>query len=123
MAKRAAALNSGDLRHVVRIEEPYVSSTGRANEKLESWRKWKDAYASVKNAPGREFYQQGPNYPSTVGQVRSEQILRFTFRYAEVRGISPTMRLSHDGRVYNITDIREDHLNLSGTVVEARLVQ
>ena len=123
MAKRPAALNSGDLRHVVRIEEPYVSGTGRANEPIESWRKWKDAYASIKNAPGREFYQQGPNYPSTVGQVRSEQIMRFTFRYAEVRGVGATMRLRFDGKLYNITDIREDHLNLTETVVEARLVQ
>lgn len=122
MAKRAA-LNSGDLRHLIRIEEPYTSATGRANEQLTSWRKWKDAYASIKNAPGREYYQQGPNYPSTVGQVRSEQIFRFTCRYAEVLGVTPEMRIRFNGQSYGITDIRPDHLNLSETVIEARLVQ
>ena len=122
MAKRAA-LNSGDLRHVIRIEEPYTSATGRANEQITSWQKWKDAYASIKNAPGREYYQQGPNYPSTIGQVRSEQIFRFTCRYAEVQGINQTMRIRFSGQSYDITDIRPDHANLSETVIEARLVK
>lgn len=123
MAKRAAAVNSGDLRHVIRIEEPYDTGTGRANEPIVGWRKWKDAYASIKNKPGREYYQQGPNYPSTAGEMRSEQIYMFSFRYAEVLGIDFTMRLRFNGETYNITDVRPDHLNLTETIVQARVVK
>ncbi|MFN9110102.1 MAG: head-tail adaptor protein [Bacteroidota bacterium] len=123
MAKRPAGLNSGDLRHLITIEEPYVSSSGRANEPIESWRKWRDAYAHVTTAPGREFYQQGPNYPSTVGQTRSEQIHRFHCRHFEVQNVTATMRIRFENKVYDITDIRPDHSGQSLTVIEARLVQ
>lgn len=123
MAKRPAGMNSGDLRHVIRIEEPYVSSTGRANEPLTAWRKWRDAYADIRNAPGREYYQQGPNYPSTIGQTRSEQIFRFHCRYFDVLGVQPTMRIRFENQVYDITDIQTDNRMLSETVIEARLTR
>lgn len=122
MAKRPG-LNSGRMQHVIRFEEPYTSSAGRANEPMTSWRKWRDAYAEIRNTPGREFYQQGPNYPSTTGQTRTDQIFKFTCRYFDVLGVQHTMRIKFEGKYYNITDIQPDHRNLSETVIEARLTQ
>ena len=123
MAKRPSGMNSGNLRHVISIEEPYDSGTGRANDPFQAWRKWRDAYADVRNAPGREYYQQGPNYPSTVGETRSEQIFRFHCRYFDVLGVQHTMRIRFEGQTYDITDIRPDHRLLAETVIEARLVK
>ena len=122
MAKRAA-LNSGDLRHIIVFETPAQTALGRAGEPVVTWTVIGRAYAAVTNSPGREYYQQGPNYPSTVGQIRSEQILRFSCRYDEVRQITPICRIKFEGKTYNITDIREDHKNLAMTLIEARLVE
>lgn len=116
-------LAAGTLRHLITIEEPYVSATGRANEQITSWRTWKTAYAAVKNAPGREFYQQAGTAASAAGQTRSEQLLRFTCRYAEMVGLTTAMRIVFNGNTFNIADIRQDFEGMVETVIEARLTQ
>lgn len=122
MAKRAP-LGAGSLRHLILIEEQAATATGRANEQLTEWVPYRRAYAAIRNAPGREYMQQGSGGSSSPGQVRSEQVFRFTCRYTEVLGVTHGMRIKFQGAAYDITDIRPDLESLIETVLEARLVK
>jgi SPP1 family predicted phage head-tail adaptor len=108
-------MRGGVLKNVITIEESYTSSTGRANETIVSWRKWRDTFAEITSVRGKEFFEKGQRY--------SETVFRFRCRYFDVVGLSHAMRISFEGQTYNIKSIQADLQRRNDTIIDATLIQ
>jgi SPP1 family predicted phage head-tail adaptor len=75
-------------------------------EPTETYSEWKTVWACVTPWQGREF--------NKAGQITAEVDTKFHIRY--LAGMSPTMRIIHDGLSYDIYRIEEagrhDRLNI-----------
>lgn len=92
-------MRAGVLRHRVRIEQPVNARDPLTGDLVETWTTYADSVpAEIVPLSGREFIQSGAN--------QAELSARATVRWDA--GIAPTMRLIHDGRVYQITAVLPD---------------
>ena len=97
-------MRSGRLRHRVVIQEvdPTADSLGQP---VPAWTEVATVWGSVEPLQGREFF--------AAQQVNADTTVRIRLRYRS--GITPDMRISWDGRIYNILSIidnREIHADL-----------
>lgn len=89
----------GALRQRVRIEQPVIGRDPDTGDTIESWATYSDDLpAEIVPLSGREFIQSGAN--------QAELTARATVRWDP--GIQPTMRLIHEGRIYQITAVLPD---------------
>lgn len=90
-------IGAGALDRRITVQRATETRDPGTNAVLQSWANHlTDAPASVKTAAGREFLEGA--------QIVSERRAVFTIRWAEV---AVTDRVSFDGRIYNISDVRE----------------
>lgn len=87
----------GALRHWVVIQQLARTLDGSGNT-VEAWSDFASVYAEVAPLSAREF---------VAGQaVQSGVDTRITIRY--LAGVRPTMRILHDGRLFNIQGVLSD---------------
>lgn len=92
-------MRAGTLRHRVRIEQPVTGRDPQTGDTIETWATYVDNLpAEVVPLSGREFLQSGAN--------QSELTARATVRWDA--NLQTTMRLIHQGRVYQITAVLPD---------------
>lgn len=86
--------NAGQLRERIVIERP-IKEPDSFGQPIETWSEFAAVWAAKEPLNGREYFDaQG---------VFSENMIRFRIRHRP--GIDNTMRISHDGRLYNIKSI------------------
>jgi len=83
----------GSLRHRVEIQQ-YDGSKDALNQPVENWTTVGTRWAEVKPLSGREF--------ELAKQMHSETTHQIQMRYAE---LDSSMRLVHEGRIYNLLSI------------------
>lgn len=102
-------MRAGDLRHriVIQSNTPTRNDSG---EPIESWSTWATVWAAVEPLSGREYFN--------AHQVTSEVDTRIRLRH--VAGLTAQMRVSWEGRIYQIQAVirrderqREIHLMCS----------
>lgn len=85
-------ISAGRLRHRIDIQEPQSSQDPITGEIIHSWvTVWPAVPAAVEPLSVREFI--------AAQAVQSEISARITIRYRD--GLLPTMRILHNGRIYN----------------------
>lgn len=101
-------VNSGDLRHKITIEKLTTVTSPNGFEE-EVWQPWKEAWAAKNNLSGKEFY--------SAKAVNEEKTVTFKVRYREEFEEMDTTkyRISHGGRIYNITFI-DNFMYLNETI-------
>lgn len=107
-------MRGGSLRNIVRIEESYGNSKGRANEPVEKWRKYCEFFGSVESRNGREFFDKGQRY--------SETIYRFRGRYFDMIGVTEKMRVVFNEQVYNIKTVMVDADRIQDVIIDTSLI-
>lgn len=92
-------MRSGALRHRVLIEQPVIDRDPATGEMVETWATYAASVpCEIVPLSGREFLQSGAN--------QSELTARATVRWDA--GLNTTMRLTHEGRIYQITAVLPD---------------
>lgn len=89
-------MNIGKLKHRVTIERMARVRDPETNEVIEQWHPFVTRWASVEPIRGREYW--------AAAQTQSEVTHTVRMRYTE--GITPSMRLVHRGRTFDIKVIR-----------------
>lgn len=102
-------MKAGDLRQRITIQEN-TPTRNDSGELIESWSTWATVWGAVEPLAGREYFN--------AHQVTSEVDTRMRIRYRD--GVTPQMRVSSDGRIYQIHAVvrveerqREIHLMCS----------
>jgi len=103
------AVRSGIYRHKITIQQP-TESVDAFGQAIKSWSTYAQPFAAVEPLRGREYFASQ--------QFNAEITTRIRLRY--LSGVTPKMRVSFDGRIYNIQSIidvsernRETHLMCS----------
>ena len=91
-------LYPGKLRHRISIERPGETQDPNTGEMIPGWEVVASVWAAKRPSSSREFKQ------SQAGQ--SEITGEFQIRYRD--DIDATMRIVHNGKVYNIEGVLED---------------
>lgn len=91
-------MKTGKLRHKIIIQQSSVT-VGSGGLATESWTSFATIYAAVEPLTGREFFEAAAKMPSVT--------TRFRIRY--LAGVTPGMRISYDGKYYDITNVL--HIN------------
>ena len=84
-------MRAGKLRHRITIEQNTPTRDALGAE-VDSWSSFAVRWAAVEPLGGREFWD--------ARRVNAERRVRFRLRY--VVGVTPEMRVSFDGRVFDI---------------------
>lgn len=84
-------MRAGALRHRIAIEEKSVAQNEFGEEEA-TWNTFVDAWASIRPLTGREFLES-----RAQGQEISHEV-----RLRHRDGVTPEMRVSFDGRVFDI---------------------
>lgn len=84
----------GELKHRITLQKP-VTIVNPNGFEVETWEDYKTLWAAASNLHGREYY--------AAAAVQAENTVKFTIRY--IKGIDTTMRISFQGKQYNITAI------------------
>lgn len=91
-------MRAGKLRHRITIERPGQTQDPVTGEMVPGWELEASVRADKRPSSAREFKQ------SQAGQ--SEITGEFQIRYRD--GIDATMRIVHNGKIYNIEGVLED---------------
>lgn len=95
-----AQLQAGDLDRRIRIERATLSVGGDYNEPQELWVMVVTVWAKRHDASAAEAYR--------AQEVGAQISTRFTVRYSSiVDTLTPKDRIVFDGKIFNITAIRE----------------
>lgn len=84
-------MRAGALRHSITIERQ-VSTRDKFGAPSSEWEVFATTYAAIEDLTGREALE--------AQQVKSRITSRITMRYLD--GITPSMRINHNGQLYNI---------------------
>ena len=84
-------IQSGKFRYLVTIEK-LAETLDAAGQENQSWVSHGQRFASIEPLSGRELY--------TARQFFADVTTQFTMRY--LAGVIPKMRVSYDGRTWNI---------------------
>jgi SPP1 family predicted phage head-tail adaptor len=87
----------GKLDRTITIQQLIQGVGADYGEPTEKWTTWLECWANVYFGGGREF--------EAARQINAEIDTQFQIRY--VFGLLPTMRISYDGRYYDIYRIDE----------------
>lgn len=87
----------GKLDRLITIQEATDTQGSDYGDNTKSWATWKSPWANVKHFSGGEKQE--------ARQIYAEVKTRFQIRW--VSGLSPKMRISYDGRYYDIYEIEE----------------
>jgi len=100
----------GSLDRRIIIQRNTSVSSSAFNEPVESWVILATVWASRRDASAMEGYR--------AMEVGSQITVRFCIRYSsEVADVNPKDRISYEGRIYNITSVREPE-NTRGRWIE-----
>ncbi|MCV0371077.1 phage head closure protein [Filomicrobium sp.] len=90
---------AGTLDRRITIERAVMTTNG-FNERVPTWLPLATVWAHRRDASAGEAYR--------AQEVGAQLTTRFTIRYSStVSDVNPKDRISYDGRVYNITAVRE----------------
>jgi SPP1 family predicted phage head-tail adaptor len=100
--------NSGQFRHRITFQK-YIETEDVLGQKEESWEDVTSVWSKIKTIKGKEYFQ--------AGAAQTEIITRFIIRYRE--GISGSMRIKYEDRLFDIVDppINDDELNKTLTII------
>lgn len=87
----------GKLDRRITIQELIQSKGTKYGEPIETWRDWATVWANVYSGGGREF--------EAARQISAEIDTQFQVRWID--GLSPTMRILYQDRLYDIQRIQE----------------
>lgn len=90
-------IRSGALRHRLVIQQT-TDTRDSFGQAIESWTTFATVWGSLEPLGGRERF--------LAAQTHAEATYRSRIRFLE--GITPKMRISHGGKVFNITHIADD---------------
>lgn len=90
-------LRIGKMDRLITIEQATEIQGSDYGENTQTWSTWKLLYANVYTGGGREF--------EAAKQINAEIDTQFQIRWVD--GLSPKMRISYDGRYYDIYRIQE----------------
>lgn len=88
------ALRAGELDRPITIEHKGVQRNS-IGEEIETWGTWARCFA--------KFEPQGGGESIESTQRTAAQTAKFTIRYRA--GVTPQMRIQHDGRPWDIVDV------------------
>lgn len=88
------ALRAGELDRPITIEHKGVARNS-LGEQIESWGPWAKCFAKFEPQSGGESIE--------ASQRTAAQMAKFTIRYRA--GVTPEMRIQHDGRPWDILDV------------------
>jgi SPP1 family predicted phage head-tail adaptor len=100
--------NSGSFRHRITFLKPETFEDEIGQEETE-WVEFKKAWAMIKTVKGSEYV--------AAGAERATITYRFIIRYT--KGITSDMRISYQGRIFDIIEppINDDELNKTLTIL------
>lgn len=84
-------MRAGKLRHTITIQQR-SDSQNSYGEQANTWTTFAEVRASVEPLQGREFFASQ--------QMQAEVTTRFRIRYLD--GVTADMRISYDGRTFDI---------------------
>ncbi len=84
------------LRHLITIESK-ATSINAYRENVGAWSTLRQVYAGVEPVSGREFMASSGS--------QAELQTRFICRHEDVSDVTPQMRITFDGKVYDITEV------------------
>lgn len=108
-------MRAGRLRHQVTIQRRVQMGLEADGAPLYQWQDWKTPYVEIEVVRGREHFD-----PLTK-QRYSEEIYRFCTHFSEIVGTDTSMRLSHDGSLWDIKAILPDRQREYDCVMECTL--
>lgn len=88
-------MRPGNLRHLVRIEEPTLSSAGAYGGKATTWSLYATARADIRPVSGAKLF--------AAQAVQSRVDVEIIIRYID--GVTAGMRINHNGTYYNISHV------------------
>lgn len=92
-------MRAGELDRRITIER-YVETRGDFNEPIMTWEPLVTVWCAKRDASAGESYR--------AQSVSAQITTRFTIRYSsQVADVNPKDRIIYEGRVYNITAVRE----------------
>lgn len=95
-------MNPGRMRHRIDIQQRVSSQDATTGEETWSWENLKSSLpAEALTGPGRESLQ--------AGALQADTTARFTIRWFS--GLTQSMRIVWDGRIYNIKTFTTDRTN------------
>jgi len=106
---------SGELREYVTFQKKTAGAPTALGEPTYTWSTFCNAYANVSARGG------GEKFDDPKGERYSETVYQFLMRRDDVAGIDATMRISFDGQLYDIRDVRPDDNRREAVVVQATL--
>lgn len=86
----------GRLDRPIEIQR-YTTVAGTAGARTRTWLKLADAWANVREIRGTETEKSDTDYP----------VLRVSFTVRDVSGVLPEMRVLHEGKYFEIIEIKE----------------
>jgi SPP1 family predicted phage head-tail adaptor len=100
--------NTGQFRHRITFLED-VTVTDGIGQEITEWVEFKKAWAMIKTVKGSEYV--------AAGAERATITYRFIIRYTT--GITSDMRISYQGRTFDIIEppINDDELNKTLTIL------
>lgn len=93
-------MRPGKLRFIITIEEPSLGAVGDYGDPVISWSTFATVWADFFPLRGKELFAAKASQSETTG--------RFVMRY--ISGVTSKMRISYNGKIYNITEC----LNING---------
>lgn len=90
-------IRAGALRHRLVVEH-VTEARDTLGQAIETWSTFATVWGSLEPLGGRERF--------LAAQTHAEATYRSRIRY--LSGITPKMRISYSGKVYNITHIADD---------------
>jgi SPP1 family predicted phage head-tail adaptor len=95
------------MRHRITLQRKGTITRNQSGEEIITWSDWATVWASAQPMQGREFFESE--------RAGAEITMRFRIRYRD--GVTPTMRVSWDSRIFDIESVvnfnerdREIHL-------------
>lgn len=101
----------GPLREKITVQE-YSATRDSYGGEVKTWATYATRWANVQSVSGREFFSSS--------QVNATVTTKFVLRYLE--GLSTKMRISWDGRLFDIVAVLESGNDRMMTVMAEELV-
>ena len=108
-------MRTGSLNKRITVQS-YTPTGNAIGEPIKSWSTYATRWAAIEPLLGREYW--------AAQQVVAENSVRFRLRYdATTAAITPKMRVSYDGRLFDIqsvVNVREQNIEIVLMTVEVR---
>ncbi len=108
--KAGDTVKIGNLKYRITFQS-LVATTNENGFDVETWVDHKTVWAAVSNLNGREYF--------AAATVQAEKTVKFTVRF--FKDITESMRISFDGKQYNITSI--DNIKYANKFIEIKAME